>query len=543
MPRSTTKKGTAGSSAAGSTAPAAGSKPATNPTTAPANLPAATGTASSPESSDEPVLITPSKQLLDYVAQGETDAPPGDDGEDAGPVKRDLIDRGTRKFEEKPPSPTALELGLWELRRGREMAKTADFLKREIDELEAADLHTALFEPDPVMAESVLPPVALRHQFLKQMFETTEYMELHNATQGDDFASEIAATRVGDNYVKLRKEVAERKKQNEQREANGQQPLPGAGTPTQGCNVFSAVANALNQAQQEVQEYQDACDAMGWGSGPGSPASKMDPNRITKMMQKVNKSARLKQILKWAGRFKIVAASCQREKTTVGYDEVVGVIPDNHLGRVLPQELVYLEDPALEVIFDKKFIERQIMCREFQAHEELGKGPIIVCIDESGSMGGSRIETAKGMMLAIGWIARKQKRWLTLAAFSDHSCCRIETFPTGVWDEAKMLAWIEAFYGGGTDLDGPLRQVPDYLDKLPGCPKGKIDMLLLTDGIVPCSPDLSASFLKWKQASKVRLLSIIIQSAPGVLADLSDEVYEVNALSLDSEATHAAFSI
>lgn len=106
-----------------------------------------------------------------------------------------------------------------------------------------------------------------------------------------------------------------------------------------------------------------------------------------------------------------------------------------------------------------------------------------------------------------------------------------------------MMDWLEKFIGGGTVLDGPFKTVPDYLDKLPNCPKGKIDFILLTDGEMDCSEELKTSFKKWKEANKVRLLSIIIQSSPGILASISDEVYNVQSLSLDSDATHAAFSI
>jgi hypothetical protein len=54
---------------------------------------------------------------------------------------------------------------------------------------------------------------------------------------------------------------------------------------------------------------------------------------------------------------------------------------------------------------------------------------------------------------------------------------------------------------------------------------------------------LKQNFLKWKAANKCRLLSIIINSAPGILSAVSDEVYMVNAFTLDCAATKAAFSI
>lgn len=499
--------------------------------------------ANPPVDVEETVELTPEEieaqeqarqQLLTHVR--------GDDlqqQEHVDQILQDIIDQGTN-LKDEAPSATALRLDKWDMRRGKEISETNPKMKAaEIDENEAADLHGACFLPEPELHPKCIDK--LRGDFLKQMMETVEYQELHDQTMGDDFASEVASGHFAESYAKVRKQQADINKENAQRAKNGQPAKTGPGSQP---NVIGAVAKALGNASQAVQEYADACSAMGWGGpGGGSESGKIDPARVTKMMSRINKSQNLKKILEWAGRFKIVASSCQREKTTIGNDEVVGVMPDNALERMLPQEFLYLDDELTEAVFFSRYLERKTLCREFRAQEPQGRGPIVCIVDESGSMGGDRIETAKGMMLAIGWIARKQKRWLTLAAFSGDTKVRIETFPVGNWDESKMMDWLEKFIGGGTVLDGPFKTVPDYLDKLPNCPKGKIDFILLTDGEMDCSEELKASFKKWKEANKVRLLSIIIQSSPGILATISDEVYNVNSLSLDSDATHAAFSI
>lgn len=455
----------------------------------------------------------------------------------------DIIESEKLKKEaELPPSPFATKIDKWGERRGRELIKDEVIGKRlkdhEVDEYEAADLYEINFSPEPQLHPK--PVDKLRSQFLQQMFDTTEYQELHSNTAGDNFASELATVKFAESYAKVRKQQQDIDRENAQRAQKGQGPKTGPGSKP---NVIGAVAQALQGAQQAVQEYNDMCDAMGWGNEAGSN-SQIDPTRINKAMQRINKSQNLKRIMEWAGRFKIVASSCQRDKVTVGLDEVVGVVTDNDVSRLLPQELVQFDDEITETLFMSRFLERQTLCRQYQAHEPKGRGPIVVIVDESGSMSGNRIETAKGMMLAIGWIARKQKRWLTLGAFSSGMYgARVETFDSGSWDESKMLGWLEKFINGGTSLEFPLQGIPDYLDKLPGCPKGKIDFIIITDDEVDCSEELRQSFTKWKKANKVRLLSILIGSQPGVLETLSDEVYRVNALTLDCDATKAAFSI
>lgn len=501
--------------------------------------PSSTGTSVSEEEvSENQAEQQAAMQQLHKHIRGESD----DDVEQqhVNQILEDIISEGTNLTkEEEEISPTALRLDSWDMRRGREIAKENKRLKEaEIDEIEAADFHAACFQPEPELHPR--PANKLMSEYMQQLMTTTDYLELHDTTMGDDFASEVAAAHFGDAYAKLRKQQSDINKENAERAAKGQGPKTGPGSQP---NVVAAVASAMKGASQSVQEYKDACEAMGWGEGEGMNDGKIDPARVSKMMERVNKSQNLKKILEWAGRFKIVASSCQREKIDTGNDELVGVVPNDAIHNLLPQELAYLDDELLEPIFFSRLMEKKTLCRQYEAKEPQGRGPIVVIVDESGSMSGQRIETAKGMMLAIGWIARKQKRWLTLGAFSHGPAGRIETFDTGAWDENRMLGWMEGFINGGTSLDLPFKTIPDYLDRLPNCPKGKIDFILITDGEMGCSEELKASFTKWKLENKVRLLSIIIEMQPGILGTISDEVYQVNSLSLDSEATHAAFSI
>jgi hypothetical protein len=84
-------------------------------------------------------------------------------------------------------------------------------------------------------------------------------------------------------------------------------------------------------------------------------------------------------------------------------------------------------------------------------------GPIVVSVDESGSMTGEKIEAAKGLALAMASIARAQKRPFLLCAWADQPEGGIRT-ASGSAD--AIVEWLEGFFGGGTDLDGPLHTLP-----------------------------------------------------------------------------------
>ncbi|WP_443258258.1 vWA domain-containing protein [Virgibacillus sp. L01] len=66
----------------------------------------------------------------------------------------------------------------------------------------------------------------------------------------------------------------------------------------------------------------------------------------------------------------------------------------------------------------RKFVEGQTMVYDKKGKETLGKGPIILCLDESGSMRDLESQS-KGFALALISYAKKQKRDFALISFSN----------------------------------------------------------------------------------------------------------------------------
>ena len=64
----------------------------------------------------------------------------------------------------------------------------------------------------------------------------------------------------------------------------------------------------------------------------------------------------------------------------------MGVEPSGDVGRLLPAELAKLVVPELELDTLRRIAERQALCREHNPVESVGKGPVIIALDESGSV-------------------------------------------------------------------------------------------------------------------------------------------------------------
>ena len=288
-----------------------------------------------------------------------------------------------------PTNLTALDLDDWAARRGREVLAESDRLRSlDLGEHAVADFFGCAFEPEPRLHEACADP--RRHAFITQMLETPEYRSLHTSTLLNALASSIATVAFAEQFAKLGKE-----------EPTGKDPVE------REMQVLRAVGRALAEATEEVEEAREASSAL--GMGPGSPAGN-DPRAIAALYRRVRNDPTLRRICELAGRYRWVAQSRQRRKLAHGSDDVVGVVLDGDLGRVLPHELARLAIPEFEDDTLRRLVERQLTCRETRSTEPVAKGPIIVTVDESGSMGGEKGHTAKALALALAWIARRQRR-------------------------------------------------------------------------------------------------------------------------------------
>ena len=138
--------------------------------------------------------------------------------------------------------------------------------------------------------------------------------------------------------------------------------------------------------------------------------------------------------------------------------------------------------PSSELDTLRRLVERQTLCREYQSVEPVARGPIIVAIDERGSMSGEKVNTAKAIALALAWVARQQRRWVALVAYSGDSGERILALPPGRWDEAAAHGLAGRVHRPGSEIDIPVREMPRMYRDLKA-PEGKTDVLFITDAI------------------------------------------------------------
>jgi MoxR-like ATPase len=184
--------------------------------------------------------------------------------------------------------------------------------------------------------------------------------------------------------------------------------------------------------------------------------------------------------------------------------EVSGLCLSNRLAEMLPSEAVLLRgSPALRRLFWAKTVESKLQCYElsgwtdvpsmaatnknWQTMPSASGGPLIVCLDTSWSMTGSRELLSKAVVLACVSAAHRQGRGCQVVAFSNAN---------GVMDAGvigpnkhgilRLLEFLSHSFGGGTDVTGALQYV------IANSPSDETlaaaDLLLVTDGEISDPP-------------------------------------------------------
>tara|TARA_R100000789_G_scaffold99698_1_gene106983 strand:+ start:4284 stop:5774 length:1491 start_codon:yes stop_codon:yes gene_type:complete len=201
-------------------------------------------------------------------------------------------------------------------------------------------------------------------------------------------------------------------------------------------------------------------------------------------------------------------------------EEIIGIRLGRDIEHVLPSELALLADPETSILFDLKYVESRLMCfdmqgiqrvqqhhhkEELRSVEEAAKqGPMVICVDTSGSMSGTPETIAKAVALFIAGKARQQKRACYLINFSNG----IETLDLG--DDFGMEALIKFLgmsFHGGTDA---IPALDHALGVMQSETYERADLLMVSDFIMASLPGQLRQQIEQQRTHGNRFYSLVV---------------------------------
>lgn len=314
--------------------------------------------------------------------------------------------------------------------------------------------------------------------------------------------------------------------------------------------VRQAARRALKEAETAVEEVATMIDTFSNGGDTFGPAQQgMPMAEKLALADQVRRSAKLRQIAAIAGRLKRIAMQKQATRLERHPDEVVGVTTGSDIEQLLPSELLLLADPDLEDLFFARWAEGCLALYEVEGKEREGQGPIILAIDGSGSMSDSlgpvsKEVWAKGIMLALLAIAKKQRRDLAVIHFA--SAHQLETFhfPRGEGSPSEIVRCADHFFNGETAFEPWMKEALALVQE---SRYDRADVLVLSDGLSAVEPAVQAEWQRIRRARQLHAYGILLGTHQGarLLAALCDDVITVADLGPQTEqdALHTLFSI
>ncbi len=283
----------------------------------------------------------------------------------------------------------------------------------------------------------------------------------------------------------------------------------------------------ISQKYEEVKDFLAACPDAQF-SYSALQSCKEDFVTLAKTMQK---NASIQALVRKMGRNYI--AEEKKKQTRIpqaSKSEVYGTHRSDDVMRILPSELLNLEDDTLEALFYARLLESNLLTYELRgvtfSHGETTEsvqkrtGPVVACLDTSGSMQGTPLLKAKALLLAIANILKAEDRALHVILFGDTGEMR-EFSMDAQNDAVGLLQFLQQGFGGNTDFETPLKRAFAIIATEQNYVKA--DVLLISDGDCPLSPE----FTQTVHTQKTRLdCAIYTVLCAGTRADagLSDEV-------------------
>src|SRR5471030_467975 len=213
-----------------------------------------------------------------------------------------------------------------------------------------------------------------------------------------------------------------------------------------------------------------------------------------------------------------------REPATVP-EEVNGIHQSDDILRLMPTELGTLGIPELEYEFYRRLLEKRLMTYRLQGdvwrekvvkrpvihqqQEPQPRGPFVVCVDTSGSMGGFNEQCAKAFCLALMRIALADNRRCFITLFSTGMISYELSATDGLEQATRFLGQR---FSGGTDLAACIAALADRLD-LPDWRDA--DAVVISDFIAQRLPEELITRIKQKQRKQQQRFHAVALSSLG----------------------------
>lgn len=278
--------------------------------------------------------------------------------------------------------------------------------------------------------------------------------------------------------------------------------------------VSTTMGSTLTETGKQVQEVSELCEAWGLGSGENCQVAFQNKKDA---IERIRRSDKLKKFTDIIGKFKESAIVEQKKKAKHGAVEIKGVTTGDKIQDTLPSDRMNLCNDITKGDFYRRMSEHGLLQYSKESNKQKNKGPIIVCVDTSGSMQGDEEIWSKALTVGILEVAQMQKRDFACIIYSSHADKPIVIKKDEIAPQ-KIIDCAERFHNGGTSFEAPLNEA---LELIKDSTFKNADIVFITDGDCYVSDNFSRKFKQTKEDKDFRTLGVLVNMGCGHVSDSS----------------------
>ena len=246
-----------------------------------------------------------------------------------------------------------------------------------------------------------------------------------------------------------------------------------------------AIRTALKTAWTEFQNRRDEANDIEDGFGCDDSPSWHTLRDIADEPDSETFRQKMLEIAKLAGRMLESFGYCKRRTPDDSPMEVEGATTGGDVERLMGSEIAAMSDAVTEDAATMKVLKKAALQRDMKGERTQTRGPLVMAIDESGSMHDEyenfrgRNTWAKACAIALTRIAWAEGRPVRVVHFGTSTVC--QEIPKD--DMRALFEMARSFMDGGTDIGSSLDRARGMVGDLEAEGYKGADIVCITDGV------------------------------------------------------------
>lgn len=224
--------------------------------------------------------------------------------------------------------------------------------------------------------------------------------------------------------------------------------------------------------------------------------------------------------------------------------ELKGIRHSDRLARMLASEAAQIRHPVLHKLWRARLAEARLLTFEGEAvwrepvpdpaartppraagavPQTLQRGPMLLCVDTSGSMQGAPEAVAKAVVLEVMRVAHQERRGCRLIAFGGPGELAEHQLDLGPEGLAAVLALMGQSFDGGTDLQTPIARAIELVHEARWA---AADLLIVSDGAFGCTAATLDQLDRARERFGLRVQGILVGDRETLgLLEVCDDIF------------------